>query len=360
MRPYCKKLLSMARAISLAIFSLLPFGCGDGLNILFEDGKIITRISGEITSDTTLSHNTEVTGDVIVSGGTLTIKPGTKIEVAAENDNAVYGTSDHVAIIVLNGGALQANGTEDDPILFTSASETPAGGDWDRIRFIANGTMSSITYCIIEYSFNGICIENPAGVTGSSTPVIDHVTVRHATGAGMYATDASQVEITSSTIYDCNSGIFFHGAANTAITNALIYDVSAGIILAGDAAKSSMNVSINHITIYNVDPSLTSSPTWWTGYGIYTCNDASVLTLNNSIISNPAYYGLYCGAAWTINENYNCFFGGTGAKENGGAIGAASMEQNPGFKNAEAHNFTLGASSPCINAASDGSDMGVN
>lgn len=362
-----RSFLSFICVLSLLMFTFFCYGCGDGLDVLTEKNTnsediIIEKeyISGEITTNTTLSPEVEVTGDLIVNGATLTIEPGTAIEMSAENDNVVYGNTANIAIVAINDGSIQANGTETDPILFTSSSENPAGADWGHIQLINNGTNSSFTYCIFEYAFNAICIENPAGITGSSSPVIDHVTVRHMSGVGIYATDASNVYVTNSVIYDCNSGIFFHGVATTGILNTLIYDVSTGIILPGDAAKSSMNVTIDHITIYNIDSALTSSPTWWTGYGIYTCNDAGVLTLTNSIISEPTDYGLYCGAAWAITENYNCFFGGIGAKENGGAIGASSIEQDPVFTDANAHDFTLDSSSPCINAASDGFNMGVN
>ena len=363
MRTDYKALLSLICTLSLVIFSLFLYGCGEGLKILIDDNKtpeIITDISGEITTDTTLSHIVHVTGDIIISNGTLTIEPGARIEASAENDNVTYVSNGQIAIVAINGGAIQANGTEDEPILFTSASETPAAGDWDRIRFIANGTNSSLTYCIIEYAYNGICIENPTGITGSSTPVIDHVIVRHTTGSAMYATDASNVQITNSVIYDCDSGIFFDGAASTGISNTLIYNVSAGIILAGNASKGFLNVVIDHVTLYNMDSSLISSPAWWTGYGIFACNnDAAELTLNNSIIADPDHYGLYCGFVWTINENYNCFFGGSGAVE-GGTKGTNSLVQDPVFTDANANNFTLDASSPCNNAAGDGLDMGVN
>jgi hypothetical protein len=360
---------SLICALSLLTSILFSIGCGDGLGVLTkksippyipESNSVKQYISGEITTNTTLSPDVQVTGDLIINGATLTIQPGSRIELEVTNDNVVYGSVNQITIVALNGGAIQANGTAAEPILFTSASATPAAGDWDRIRFIANGTNSSMTYCIIEYAFNGICIENPAGITGASTPVVDHVTVRHASGAAMYATDASDVQITNCVIYDCESGVFFHGAASAGISNTLIYDVSAGIILAGDAAKSTLDVAVNHLTIYNVDSSLSSSPTWWTGYGIFTCNDPSTLTLTNSIIMNPTDYGLYCEGTWTITEDFNCFFGGIGSKENGGAVGANSIELDPVFTDASAHDFTLSGSSPCLNAAGDGSNMGIN
>ena len=78
-------------------------------------------VSQDITSNTTWTlANSPVTITetiTIASGATLTIDPG--VEVRLGN-----------AVSVLVDGGLVADGTDGNPIVFTSASATKAAGDW--------------------------------------------------------------------------------------------------------------------------------------------------------------------------------------------------------------------------------------
>ncbi|MEA3296846.1 MAG: cadherin-like domain-containing protein, partial [candidate division Zixibacteria bacterium] len=85
-----------------------------------------------------------VTGDIYVDGGTLTIEPGVvvKFQSGSGINIGYHGT----------GSALIADGTAISPIVFTSAHPTPAGGDWDAIRFYSGTlTTSKLSNCTIEY-----------------------------------------------------------------------------------------------------------------------------------------------------------------------------------------------------------------
>src|SRR6185436_7854870 len=50
-------------------------------------------------------------------------------------------------------GTLDARGTADSVITFTSAAPTPAPGDWHNLYFLASGddTTSVLDHCVIEY-----------------------------------------------------------------------------------------------------------------------------------------------------------------------------------------------------------------
>ena len=50
-------------------------------------------------------------------------------------------------------GAINAQGTEADPIIFTSNAETPAPGDWAGIYFRdqTNDGLSLLEHCVVEY-----------------------------------------------------------------------------------------------------------------------------------------------------------------------------------------------------------------
>ncbi len=74
------------------------------------------------------------------NGATLTVAPGTEVRVAA----AGY-------LLVDDNGTLEATGTPAQPIVFTSASQSPAPGDWQCIRFGSGSSASQIRHATLEY-----------------------------------------------------------------------------------------------------------------------------------------------------------------------------------------------------------------
>jgi len=82
---------------------------------------VVSVPGGDITADThwTADHIYVLEGYVFVTGGTLTIDAGTTIK--GKNGSALTITKD---------AKLAAVGTAAQPIVFTSASATPASGDW--------------------------------------------------------------------------------------------------------------------------------------------------------------------------------------------------------------------------------------
>jgi hypothetical protein len=97
--------------------------------------KPFTVLSGTISSNTTLlsSQDYLLSGTVIVpSGVTLTIPAGTRI----------YGAvSPAGALLIKQGGRIDAQGTSTNPIIFTSEKTTGSrtGGDWQGIIIQGNG-----------------------------------------------------------------------------------------------------------------------------------------------------------------------------------------------------------------------------
>jgi hypothetical protein len=91
-------------------------------------------VSGAISSNTTWTNNNwyEVSGTVhILSGATLTIEPGTVIR----------GKTDNIfVLIVAKGGKINAVGTKEQPIVFTSGRAPGARvrGDWGGMLLIGN------------------------------------------------------------------------------------------------------------------------------------------------------------------------------------------------------------------------------
>lgn len=121
----------------LSVFALLISGCSldnDDENSIVDGGGTPTsqNLAGNLTTDLTLSsgisHN--LIGSLLVKeGATLTIEAGCRI-------NALAGGTD-VYILVEKGGKIIADGTAENPVVFTSSATNPQAGDWGGI--IING-----------------------------------------------------------------------------------------------------------------------------------------------------------------------------------------------------------------------------
>ena len=96
-------------------------------------------LNGDIASSMTLDAdvNYTITGPTIVkSGATLTIPAGMVIKAAA--------TGADVYLAVEQGARIVAEGTSSQPIVFTSASNTPNAGDWGGLILLGRAPINSV------------------------------------------------------------------------------------------------------------------------------------------------------------------------------------------------------------------------
>jgi hypothetical protein len=109
--------------------------------------------SSDITSDTVWEGAVNLSQEVRVhEGATLLIQPGTTVRFSSEKDN-----QGKPKVRLLIQGTLVAQGTPDEPILFTSAAQQPAPGDWGGIIFErANERPNRLRHCRIEHAVEGI------------------------------------------------------------------------------------------------------------------------------------------------------------------------------------------------------------
>ena len=101
-------------------------------------GKSVT-LSGHVSKDTTLLaiDNNTLSGLVYVDAGvTLTVEAGATVKGA-------YAGTNTAALIVNRGAKLVAVGTQEKPIIFTSASSTPVSGDWGGIELLGKAAINS-------------------------------------------------------------------------------------------------------------------------------------------------------------------------------------------------------------------------
>ncbi len=114
-------------------------------------------VSGELKINTRWFGEIVVEGDVIVPRGiTLSIEPGTRILVRANQDRLQSG-KDPRKIEIIVSGTLLANGIEQGgEILFTSSSVNPGVGDWHGIVLKNRSKPSVLRSCIVEYAYKGV------------------------------------------------------------------------------------------------------------------------------------------------------------------------------------------------------------
>lgn len=141
----------------LIIFSFAIAFISSGCRKIVEDGDIIVTpgtggggsqtgstitLEGKISSDTTLrAANTYILKGLVymVNNAKITIEPGTVIK--GQFTDPVGG------LVITRGAKIDARGTAEKPIVFTSNSSNPHAGDWAGIVILGKATTNA--------SFNG-------------------------------------------------------------------------------------------------------------------------------------------------------------------------------------------------------------
>ena len=163
-------------------------------------GERVATLDADITADRTLFADTLYTlsGYVkVASGATLTIEPGTTIV----GDPAVAGSS----LWILRGAQIDAQGTADAPIVFTSgnAEGSRAPGDWGGVLIIGNGVINRT---------GAVLTEGPEGVTETYSGGTDNAdnsgTLRYVRieFAGYDVSSGAGQELNSLSLYAVGSG----------------------------------------------------------------------------------------------------------------------------------------------------------
>ncbi len=186
-------------------------------------GNAVGYRGGTISAAETWLHgmNWVLTGVVTVgASATLTVDSGTVVQ---------FGTGNYLIV----NGTLTATGTSASPISFTSASATPAAGDWGFVSFTAGASASQLSYVTFQYG-GGWGWGAMVFVQGSS-PTFDHVTIATSSSIGLYMNTAGGAPtITNSTFSNNGSYGLNLVAANsvslsgTAFTGNSSYAVGAG------------------------------------------------------------------------------------------------------------------------------------
>jgi hypothetical protein len=114
-----------------------------------------TYVTGDVTTDTTWSSDDGpyvVTTDVTVaSGATLTVEPGTTVQVAEE-------------VTITVQGSLLTAGTAADPVVFTTAKPNPEPGSWETIQYAGSSdSVLRLSNTTVEYGVQGVNVTSSDG-----------------------------------------------------------------------------------------------------------------------------------------------------------------------------------------------------
>ena len=213
-------------------------GSGNGINAIkirgADIGENVTWVKQDlpflITGDVLVRHSTSTAALV-----TLTIQPGVEIRFNSGTMLQV-GSSSYL-------GALIAQGTEAEPIKFTSSSANPVPGSWEGIYFHdrTNDSTTLMEHCIVEY---GGQTNNANIYCYNAKPTLQYNTIRNSSHSGIYVngTGSNGVPIKCNNLKDNYYGIYVAGGALPTIqNNNLLTSRNYGIYNAGAAIVAENN-----------------------------------------------------------------------------------------------------------------------
>ena len=118
-----------------------------------------TPIQQVIRQEARWDKEVKVDGVVIVAkGGKLNIAQGTRVVFSVRDDDG-DGIGDSELRIE---GSLEVTGTENDPVIFTSAAANPGPADWKYIM-INHADGARVRNAVVEYAYSGIQIHYTRG-----------------------------------------------------------------------------------------------------------------------------------------------------------------------------------------------------
>jgi len=162
---------------------------GDEITITIDKDQI-TR-AGTLNDNEIWSGDVALSGDVVVPEGlTLTILPGTRLNIPALFDST-YGGSNTSKSELTIAGSLIAEGTAENPIIFTSDRTVGAKGDWGGIR--VNGSLR-LRHAVVEYADFGV--KSTANDSAQELLIADCI-IRDTAGDGINIYADSSAEISA-------------------------------------------------------------------------------------------------------------------------------------------------------------------
>ena len=157
----------------------------------------------------------------VLVGNTLTLLPGDELHFADRERKLANGETINTMLIIDSAATLIANGTAEQPILFTSLRHDPwyrnMPGQWQTVWFYNYSTGNVIDHAIVENAEGGLRCYPNAGLTVSNT------VVRNCSDAGIIGQDAT-ITGNNLLVYDCFSAAVLIGGGSYDFTHCTFAD----------------------------------------------------------------------------------------------------------------------------------------
>jgi parallel beta-helix repeat protein len=241
-------------------------------------------IAGTVVANTTWYADLPyflVNNVTVNSGATLTVQPGVTVKTGIGFYLDVYGT-------------LLAQGTAEQPIVFTSAATSPTAGDWGGIFLNSTSAGNSFSYVTVEYGGHywwsgGANVY--VGYGGPSDLSVDHSIFRHSSGRGVYFTSNSTGSLTDSTISD-NRGA------------GLSLDARTAVVVTGNTFSNNVDAAIDQDFNQDGDAAPPAQPTY--ANNTATGNRFNGIQLRSSgNLPSPAHATWPAGLPYLVQDHLN-------------------------------------------------------
>jgi parallel beta-helix repeat protein len=236
----------------------------------------------EIATDTVWDGTVEVRREVrVLTGATLLVQPGTRVRFSAGKSEA----GEPLARLLVNG-TLVAQGTAADPVVFTSASQTPQPGDWGGIVLHnANDRLSRLRHVRIEYAV--------AGLSGMHSTLLAEDTTFSGNVTGVQALQEFRAWFFQSRIVGNSVGLHFHQSSAAQVEACEITGNSGGgiacILNSSPKIRNSLiadNGARGVICIQGSSPLIDGNTIRGHRQGIFLELQARALIVRNAITGN--------------------------------------------------------------------------
>jgi hypothetical protein len=275
---------------------------------------ITSRLRGEIYFDpiaasdrvASVTYNSDCRTGVIATGDltidpevTLTIAPG-KAFCFTTTADINTGTFPTLCELLVNGN-LEAIGTENEQIKFTSFATSPQPGNWYGIRLRPNSGEGRFENCTVEFAYCGI------DAIGNSTLSVVHSTIEYNQVYGILIGLTQNAEISESEINSNIYGICSEQAAPIISNNEILNNTSYGIWVINTNSATVVN---NHVawvlpfqppTLYGILLGQDGNEVCvdnnrieqWSQGGVLAMKGSEATMTGDAILDN-GYYGILC------------------------------------------------------------------
>ncbi|MBW2699530.1 MAG: right-handed parallel beta-helix repeat-containing protein [Deltaproteobacteria bacterium] len=300
-------------------------------------------------------------GDVtVLSGVTLTVEAGVRVEFAAGADSQASGLDASLAELRIEGH-LQVDASAVNPAVFASQSASPVAGDFYGIVFLAGAT-GEVSGARVEYGEHGIHLVSAGAVNlndcemdsceiglwiESCAPVVSGGSVHDCVDNGVYLTTDASAELAGLSVFgNGDAGIYLRNSSPD-IHHCQVYDNSGhGIYTYNNLGTHEPHV-IQNTVAYN------------SGSGLYFWENNYTLsaTVRDNVVVSNSSYGIYSYYT-SVSADHNLVWG-HGTDYQSVTAGLGAMSENPLFVDALGRDLTPSSHSPARLHASAGTDLGA-